>query len=66
VRTEDGYRTTRMLTINADSHPIMNKMHKPGEEKRMVVMLDPEDYECWLHSTPTEAAGWMNRTQRSG
>lgn len=28
-----------MLTINADDHALMNQFHKPGEEKRMVVIL---------------------------
>lgn len=37
-----------MLTINADEHPLMKRFHKPGDEKRSVVVLDPEDYEPWL------------------
>ena len=28
--------TFAMLTVNADSHPTFQRMHKPGEEKRMV------------------------------
>lgn len=43
-----------MLTINADSHPLMKQFHKPGDEKRSVVVLDPEDHEPWLHAR-TEA-----------
>jgi len=37
-----------MLTINADAHPLMNQFHKPGEEKRMLVMLEPHQYQGWL------------------
>lgn len=37
-----------MLTINADDHPLMKRFHKPGDEKRSVVVLDPDDYEAWL------------------
>jgi putative SOS response-associated peptidase YedK len=37
-----------MLTINADEHPLMKRFHKPGEEKRMVVTLEPEQYQGWL------------------
>ncbi len=37
-----------MLTINADEHPLMKRFHKPGEEKRMVVLLEPEQYQGWL------------------
>lgn len=38
-----------MLTINADSHPLMNQFHKPVDEKRMVVILEPERYADWLN-----------------
>jgi len=37
-----------MLTINAEGHPLMQRFHKPGDEKRSVVVLDPEDYDAWL------------------
>jgi len=37
-----------MLTINADSHPMMRLFHKPTDEKRMVVILNEGDYDQWL------------------
>ena len=37
-----------MLTINADDHSLMNQMHKPSDEKRMVVILAEDAYEEWL------------------
>lgn len=37
-----------MLTINADAHPLMNQLHKPTDEKRMIVILPPERYDDWL------------------
>lgn len=37
-----------MLTINADGHPVMSRFHKPGDEKRMLVLLDPHQYQPWL------------------
>lgn len=37
-----------MLTINADEHPIMRQFHKPGDEKRMVVVLSEDKYDDWL------------------
>ena len=37
-----------MLTINADGHPLMRRFHKPGDEKRMLVLLDPPQYQGWL------------------
>ena len=39
-----------MLTINADAHPFMRAFHKPGEEKRMVVVLPKERYADWLQA----------------
>lgn len=37
-----------MLTINAAEHPIMRNMHRPEDEKRMVVILPPDRYDAWL------------------
>lgn len=44
-----------MLTVNADGHPVMSRFHKHGEEERMVVILDPVDYDEWL-SCPVQTA----------
>jgi putative SOS response-associated peptidase YedK len=37
-----------MLTINADAHPLMRHMHRPNEEKRMVVILPEAAQQDWL------------------
>ena len=37
-----------MLTINADHHPLMRRFHRPEDEKRMVVVLEPAQYLPWL------------------
>jgi putative SOS response-associated peptidase YedK len=44
-----------MLTVNADQHPFMKRFHAPNDEKRMVVILDPQDYEGWLSCPVNEA-----------
>ena len=44
-----------MLTIDASSHPVMKRMHKPKDEKRTVVPLRPELFKAWLNATPEEA-----------
>lgn len=41
-----------MLTINADEHVLMNRFHKPGDEKRMVVILPRGSWKAWLFATP--------------
>ncbi len=48
-----------MLTVNADGHPVMGRMHRPGEEKRMVVILDPKDYATWLQCPVAEASRYL-------
>ncbi len=37
-----------MLTINADSHALLRHFHRPGDEKRMVVVLGEGAYDDWL------------------
>lgn len=44
-----------MLTVGAHEHPLMKRMHKPGEEKRMVVILDRNDYVPWLSCSVVDA-----------
>lgn len=44
-----------MLTVNADDHPFMKRFHAPGDEKRMVVILEPADFEGWLTCPVAEA-----------
>jgi putative SOS response-associated peptidase YedK len=49
----DTIHSFTMLTINADDHPLMRNFHKPGDEKRMIVILHEDDYDVWL-SAPSE------------
>lgn len=44
-----------MLTINADGHPLMGRMHKPGDEKRSVVVVPPAAWRDWLHADEPQA-----------
>lgn len=44
-----------MLTVNADTHPLMKRMHKPDpklppdqQDKRSFVAIDSRDVERWL------------------
>ena len=45
-----------MLTVNADDHAMFKLLHKPQEEKRMVVILNPDSYETWLKGTQSDIA----------
>lgn len=60
--TGDVHESYTMLTINADAHPLMNRMHKPDaklppdqQDKRSVIPVEPEDYDQWLTGTLAEA-----------
>ena len=51
-----------MLTVNADEHPIMARMHKPDprltpdqQDKRSVVAIETADIEQWLLGNTVEA-----------
>ncbi|WP_321896071.1 SOS response-associated peptidase [Paraburkholderia heleia] len=50
-----------MLTVNAAEHPLMNRFHKPGDEKRSVVIVPPDEYSNWLAArSPDEARSFLN------
>lgn len=44
------------ITINADEHPLMRRFHKPGDEKRALVVLPPSDLDSWLACKDPEMA----------
>ncbi|WP_420465805.1 SOS response-associated peptidase [Panacagrimonas sp.] len=44
-----------MLTVNADGHPVFQRMHRPEDEKRMVVILHADQYDPWLTCSVADA-----------
>lgn len=44
-----------MLTINADTHSNMKQFHKPGDEKRSLVIVPASARKAWLCATTKEA-----------
>jgi hypothetical protein len=53
-----------LLTINADQHLVMRRMHRPDpkratnmQDKRSVVSIQVEDVDQWLFGTVEEAKG---------
>ena len=48
-----------MLTIYADQHPLMNLFHKPTDEKRMVVVLEPEQFDDWLQAPASRSMEFL-------
>jgi putative SOS response-associated peptidase YedK len=54
----DGQLATSFtqITINADEHSLMRRFHKPGDEKRSLVVLPPEDVDAWLQCRDPQLA----------
>lgn len=50
-----------MLTVNAGGHPVMQRFHRPEDEKRMVVILDPDQYDEWLTCSTDEAPRYFRQ-----
>jgi putative SOS response-associated peptidase YedK len=44
------------LTVNADDHALMKRMHRAGDEKRSLVIVPAGDYDDWLACRDPEAA----------
>lgn len=64
--TGEVLQSYTMLTINADSHPLMSRMHRPDpklppdrQDKRSVVAIEFGDVDAWLQGSTDEAAGLM-------
>lgn len=45
-----------MLTVNADGHPLTKRFHRPGSEKRSVVIVPEAKYAPWLTCRNTDEA----------
>jgi putative SOS response-associated peptidase YedK len=48
-------RSFSMLTINADNHSVMGRFHKPGDEKRSLVVVPTDRWSDWLGASATAA-----------
>lgn len=64
-----------MLTLHANAHPLMKRMHKPEvdrktkeplpfekQDKRSLVLLERADFDRWLHGTLDEAKSLFKLT----
>lgn len=48
-----------LLTVNANSHALMHRYQQPGNEKRMVVVLNEGAFDAWLSARPEKAREFM-------
>lgn len=59
-KTPDGeLHSYTMLTVNADDHALMQNFHKPGSEKRMVVILPNGLIQDWLRAPAERSMDFM-------
>lgn len=61
--TGEVHESYTMLTINADAHPLMSRMHKPDpklpadkQDKRSVIPIELGDVDQWLEGSVAEAS----------
>ncbi len=61
-QTGEVLESYTMLTINADQHPLMSRMHKPkpdlpaeAQDKRSVIPIELADVDTWLLGAQEEA-----------
>ena len=64
--TGEVHESYTMLTINADEHPLMSRMHKldpklalDKQDKRSVIPLEAADFDQWLEGTVDQARALM-------
>ena len=62
-QTGEVHESYTMLTINADAHPLMRRMHRPDpklpagqQDKRSVIPIEMGDVGLWLAGTVEEAS----------
>ncbi len=61
--TGELFESYTMLTVNADAHPLMRRMHKPDpklppdkQDKRSVIAIAAQDVDQWLTGTLVEVS----------
>ena len=48
-----------LLTVNANSHALMSRYQQPGNEKRILAILNEGAYDAWLSARPEKAREFM-------
>jgi putative SOS response-associated peptidase YedK len=48
-----------LLTVNANSHALMHRYQQPGNEKRMLAVLNEGAFDAWLSARPEKAKEFM-------
>ena len=54
------------LTMNADDHPVMKHFHRPGDEKRSLIIIPQDEWDEWLMCRDPERARTFARPYPAG
>ena len=70
--TGEVHESYTMLTVNADSHPLMSRMHKPDpklpadqQDKRSVIAIELDDVDLWLTGTQSDVKHLLRAPEAS-
>jgi putative SOS response-associated peptidase YedK len=53
--------TFAMLTVNASGHKVYGRFGAPSDERRMVLILEPAEYNRWLQCSPDDAKSFFRQ-----
>lgn len=54
-------RPALAVFFHADGHAVFQQLQKPKDEKRMVIILQPDQYDAWLTCAPDDAPSFFTR-----
>lgn len=49
-----------LIRVNANQNPVMGRFHAPGDEKRSIIVIDPDNYADWPHASTDEAVTYSS------
>lgn len=55
----ESVQSFSLLTANADAHPLLKRMHRPGDEKRQLRLVPPALGLAWLATAPALGLDWL-------
>lgn len=59
--TGEPVHSFSLLTANADKHALLNRMHRPGDEKRQLRLIGVSEGAEWLRQPADRALLWLGR-----
>ena len=61
--SREAVHSFTLLTRNADGHPLLGRMHRPGDEKRQVCTVPQALAGQWLAAPAHDALSWLLRCE---